>query len=167
MEDSIQKISHRHDAIIDWLICYPTRSLRDCAESFGMGVEWLRRLINTDMFQAEYRKRAAETRGMMVWDLKSQIANTASLALEEAAKRLETGVASERFIGDTVKSTLAALGYGSPVAASAAAAQANVTVHVDASAIIAAREQAAAAKQGNTPARLVLDAVSEGAGAGA
>ena len=34
----------------------------------------------------------------------------------------------------------------------------------DASAIIAAREQAAAAKQGNTPARLVLDAVSEGAG---
>lgn len=156
-EDSIQKITYRHDAIIDWLISYPQRSLSDCAESFGIGIHWLRRLINTDMFQAEYRRRAQEVRGVMVHELRNQVMATASMALEESMKRMETGVASERFLGDTVKTTLAALGYGSPAAGGPSAA-ASVTINVDASSIVEARERAAMARQGTTPARLVLDA---------
>ena len=156
-KDVVRRLSHKHDAIIDWMLLYPERKLADCAECFGISKTWLHQLVNSDMFMAEYRKRAQETRGLVVHELRNQIAATAATAMDEVVRKIETGTVSERFLGDTLKTTLTALGYGVAQNNAAAGAAAQVTVNLDASSLVEARERAAQAKQGTTPARLVVD----------
>jgi hypothetical protein len=147
---AISRINHRHEAIILWLLTYPDRTLGDCAAYFGYTQPWLSRIIHTDMFQAAYRAKAEELGTATIHTIKDKLTNLAAITLEKATERIESGVASERFLGETMRGTLSALGYGSAPAQVDARSQ-NLHVHLDAETIIAARERAAQARSGSTP----------------
>lgn len=146
----IQRVNHRHDAIILWMLTYPDRTLGDCAAYFGYTQPWLSRIIHSDMFQAAYRAKAEELGQGTIHTLKDKLTNLAAVTLEKVTERVESGMASERMLGDTMKTTLAALGYGAAPTANVDARSQNVHVHLDAEKIVEARERAAAARAGST-----------------
>lgn len=149
----IQTVNHRHEAIINWLLANPDRKLLDCAEYFGFTQAWLSTIIHSDMFQAAYRKRASELGVAVVHSMKEKIIRLAEVSVDKATSRIEHGQASEKFLGDTLKTSLAALGYGQ-ASNGVASAQSNVHVHIDAASVIRAREEAAAKREGSTPLKI-------------
>jgi len=104
------------------------------------------------MFQAAYRAKAEELGADVVHTVKAKLTNLAAVTLDMATERIESGLASERFLGETMKNTLASLGYGAPVAPSSG--QPQLHVHVDATRLVEARERAALVRAGTTQARL-------------
>lgn len=146
---TLERLNHRHDQIILWLLSYPDRTLGDCAAWFGYTQPWLSRIIHTDMFQAAYRRKAEELGQAVVHDVKSKLTNLAAVSLDKATERIEAGIASERFLGDTMKNALTALGYGAPVVQNDNRSQ-QVHLHVNAEQLMEARERAALARAGTT-----------------
>lgn len=157
---TVQKLNHRHEQIINWLIMNPDRSLGDCAAFFGYTQPWLSTLIHTDMFQAAYRERCKEAGTVAVHTIINELGGLTSLAIEKSRERLEKGNASERFLGDTLNNCLKGLGYGAPLNQPQNTNGAQLHLHVDASQLLAARERVAVAMAGTVPAK-ALDAAFE------
>jgi hypothetical protein len=161
---TLERLNHRHDAIILWLLTYPDRTLGDCAEYFGYTQAWLSRIIHTDMFQAAYKQKAQELCAAPIHELKSKMIFLAATALDKATERIEGGLASERFLSDTMKASLTSLGYGAPVVQNDNRSQ-QVHVHVSAEQLAEARERAATIRTGTTQAKIVeefIDAAPKG-----
>lgn len=148
---ALKKLNHRHEAIVNWLISHPDRSLRDCAEFFGYTKEWVYRLVNSDLFQSVYRERAEAAGVVAVHAVKERLIGLTGLAIDAAEERFLTGSASERFTSDTLKTTLAALGYGGQSQSQAQAQSVNIVI--DPQLVIEARERAASLKEGRTEAK--------------
>ena len=148
---ALKKLNHRHEAIVNWLIAHPDRSLRDCAAFFGYTKEWVYRLVNSDLFQSVYRERAEAAGTVAVHAVKEKLLGLTGLAIEDAQERFLTGSASERFTSDTLKTTLSALGYGSQAQAQSQSQSVNVVI--DPQLVIEARERAASLKEGRTEAK--------------
>ncbi len=91
--DELQKINHRHEAIVNWLLAHPDRTLADCAEYFGYTPQWVRRLVNTDLFQAVYRARAEAAGVAAVHAVKDKLVHLAGVTLDEdsPAHRVRAG----------------------------------------------------------------------------
>lgn len=53
----IKKLSHRHLAIMDWMLANPEKKLGECAEFFKVSAAWLSTVINSDLFQARFAER--------------------------------------------------------------------------------------------------------------
>lgn len=136
---------------MNWLLAHPDRTLADCAEYFGYTPQWVRRLVNTDLFQAVYRARAEAAGVAAVHAVKDKLVYLAGVTLDEAARRIESGQASERFLGETLRTTLASLGYASQGAQMAQ--QQNVHLHIDPQVVVEARERALEMKAGRTGAK--------------
>jgi hypothetical protein len=62
---------------------------------------------------------------------------------------VETGQASDRFLGDALRTTLASLGYVTPSPSQTT----NIQINVDPQRIVEARERALALKAGSTDAK--------------
>lgn len=142
----IQRVRYTHEAIAEFLVTNPTVSQGEIAKVFGYSESWLSQVINSDAFQAYYRKLADERGALATHTVAAKIAGFASLALDKAMEKLETG-SSERFITDSTEQALRALGYlggnGGPPA-QAQGPQQHMHIHVDAEALTEARERAAA-----------------------
>lgn len=149
----IARVSHKHDAIILWLLTYPDRKLSDCAEYFGYTQAWLSTIIHSDMFQMAYREKANELGTATVHTLRDKLTNLAVLTVDKITERVEAGIASERLLGETMRNTLSSLGYGSSAPTVDARSQ-QVHFHLDAEKIIEARERAATARAGTTPSKI-------------
>ena len=118
----LKKMSHRHQAVLTWLIANPHRSLKECAADLHYTPEWVRILVNTDIFQAHYRERCAEVGAIAAHDFENRIRGIAALAIEKTEERLsstrvdpatgkEISEVSDRFLADVTKNVLTALGY--------------------------------------------------------
>jgi hypothetical protein len=149
MADSLRRINHRHNAVINWLLSHPDRTLRDCAEFFGYSPEWVRRLVRTDVFQRVYRERAEAAGVAAVHCVRDKIVGLADAVLDESLRRVEAGQASDRFLGDALRTTLASLGYVTPSPSQTT----NIQINVDPQRIVEARERALALKAGSTDAK--------------
>ena len=57
---TITKVSHIHECIINEMIANPTASQKDLCEIFGYSTGWMNRLINSDSFQARLAERRQE-----------------------------------------------------------------------------------------------------------
>ncbi len=106
----LQRINHRHEQIINWLIANPDRPLGDCAREFEYTQVWLSQVIHSDAFQALYTERARELHGMVVHTLKDRLVGLAVAAMDRSQELLETHTGSERFVGEITKTALGALG---------------------------------------------------------
>ena len=115
-------MSHRHDAVLTWLIANPHRSLKECAQALNYTPEWVRILVNTAIFQTHYRKRCEAVEAIAAHDFDNRIRGIAALAMEKTEERLSStrvdpvtgeqiSEVSDRFLTDVTKNVLAALGY--------------------------------------------------------
>jgi hypothetical protein len=163
---NLAQLNHRHEQIINWLVANPDRSLSDCAKEFNYTLPWISQIVHSDWFQVVYRKRCEELGSAVVHTVKDKLTSVAVAALERTHELLETKAGSERFVQDTTKNVLAALGYAPKAVVAAASQDQHLHVHVEGSLadrILAARERAAREAQGrsNGATPLALPAPSE------
>lgn len=61
MAESVQilSVSHRHQAIADYLLANPEMRKQDCAKAIGVSKEWLSIVINSDVFKEYWQTRRA------------------------------------------------------------------------------------------------------------
>lgn len=146
---NLMRLNHRHEQIINWMIVNPHRNLGECAKHFNYTPGWLSQVVHSDIFQARYRQRAAEVGSVAVHTIANKLNGVAALALEKAEERLRAGIASERFLGETMASTLKMLGYGAPSPLQPLTSnEVHNHVHLHAEDIREARDLAAAAFDG-------------------
>lgn len=107
---AVQKLSHGHDAILNWLLLNPTATLRECGDQLGYSVPWLSRLIHTDIFQAELAARQGEVFVSVAQGIPQKLAGLADIAIEKVTEQL---LASEspQYALDVFDKALTKLGY--------------------------------------------------------
>jgi hypothetical protein len=132
----IQRISHTHEAVINWLVLNPEKSLRECADHFGYTQPWLSTLIHSDIFQMALRERQLAVAARVAQSIPERLRVCTDLALEKLADKI---VQSEDpdFILDAADRTLHRMGFapqsarnpaGSPGQAQGIQNQTNVFV---------------------------------------
>jgi hypothetical protein len=148
MMHQLKDINHRHEQIVNWLILNPDKPLGDCARFFGYSQPWLSQVVHSDMFQALYQERCRAVGALAVHTIANELGVLTAETIEKCREKLQIQP-SERFLGDTLRTTLQALGYG----ASPSNGNGVVNVQVNAQTIIQARERAATQLEGKTPAK--------------
>lgn len=106
----IQRISHTHDQIMNWLIANPGVSLRECADYFGYTQGWLSQIIHSDVFQAKLKERQTDVFIRVADDIPSKLSALADVAIgkvQEALERSDNG----RFAVDVFDKAMHRLGY--------------------------------------------------------
>jgi hypothetical protein len=166
MPYQVQKLSHRHEQVVNWLVTNPDRTLRDCAEFFGFTPTWISQLVGSDMFQAAYQRRCEEVGQLATHTLVGRLGGLANLAIEKAADRLsdEEAPPTERFIGETLRTTLGALGYTANGNGGNGSGGNGVALHLHLTSkeLDEARERAARLNEGRTPAKVPDGGSGEG-----
>ena len=101
---------------MQWLVLNPTRTQGDCARELAYTEPWLSTIINSDMFQAEYKSRCKEAGTIATHTIQSKLGGIAAKVLERIEEKLDEeglNAPTERFLGDTANMALDKLGYGS------------------------------------------------------
>lgn len=106
----IQRISHTHEQVMNWLILNPQRSLRECADEFGYTQAWLSTLIHSDIFQAKLRERQEEVFSRVASSIPQKLAAVTHVALEKLADKVAESEDPE-FILDAADRALHRMGY--------------------------------------------------------
>ena len=157
----VQRLNHRHEQIVNWLVCNPHRNLTECAIYFNYTQAWLTQVVNSDAFQARYRQRCDEVGVATVHTVQSKIAGLSMVVLDRMTDRVVKGEMSDKGMCDTLNLTLKSLGYGGDTPADDKEPAKHLHLHVDAASLTAARELAADAFNGRTEKK--LDNHGEGA----
>lgn len=146
----LQKMNHRKDAFLEWLVANPHLPLKDAATALGYTPEWVRRVFWTDLFQARYKERCEELQQVATHTFNDRILGIGALALDVTEERLmerrtdpmtgeDTPACSDRVLIDTTKNTLQALGYLDRVREPEQST--HLHLHVDADSLQKARER--------------------------
>ena len=151
----LNKLNYRHEAILNWLILNPDKTQNDCCAALNYTPAWLSQVINSDMFQAAYKERCAEVGIMAVHTINAQLAGVTSMVLTKTMEKVQTNP-SERFLGDTLRTCLAGLGYSANPSGNGQSPVTVVNLTVNAQALAEARDKAASSKVGTTQAKLEL-----------
>ena len=113
MADSaqIQRVSIKHEAILDHLMAYPTMKLGDVAAQFGVSQPWLSTVIHSDAFQALLRDKQGIAFHHTVLPLREKMMAVAHQAFERIVDMLpmETEVKN---LSSVAEGVLDRLGYG-------------------------------------------------------
>lgn len=144
--NQIQKVSIKHDAILDYLLIHPEQKLGDVAVVFGVSQAWLSVIIHSDAFQAKLGEKSGECFGATVLPLREQLMGVAQVGVEKLGECMENAstTSDKQFIADTTDSILKNLGYSPKSAAPAQTGNSttnnNIFV-VDKTALASAREK--------------------------
>ncbi len=106
----IQRISHTHDQIMNWLISNPEASLRECADYFQYSQAWLSQIIHSDVFQAKLKERQDEVFVQVAQGIPSKLSALADVAITKVAEALEKSE-DGRFAVDVFDKAMHRLGY--------------------------------------------------------
>lgn len=107
---AIQKLSHVHDQVMNWLLVNPHRSLRECADDFGYTQPWLSTLIHSDIFQAELRRRQLDVQARVAQSIPERLHAVADIALDKLATRVAESEDPD-YILDVADRALHRMGY--------------------------------------------------------
>lgn len=140
----IQTISHKHQAIADWLIANPEKTQGECAAAFGITQAWLSIVINSDIFQDYLQQRYAEVATPVVFSLREKLLGVAHRAVEKLGTAVDNSQDPE-FILAAADRALHRLGYA-PAKGPTVAVQNNIAVNAPTLAVDAATLSAARAK---------------------
>ncbi len=114
----IQRVSIKHEAIMDYIMAFPTVKLGDVAKHFGVTQPWLSQIIHSDAFQEMYKGKAESAFSHTVLSLREKMETAAHIAMDRLLETLpfETEVST---ISDVGESMLDRLGFSpkSPAAA--------------------------------------------------
>jgi len=109
-DQAIARLSHTHEAVMNWLIANPEKSLRECADSFGYSQPWLSRLIHSDLFQQELQAKHREVFLHVAQDIPAKLRGLADLAIEKVSQIVSETESPEVAI-DVFDKALHRLGY--------------------------------------------------------
>ena len=123
----VQKLSNKHQMILNWMLVNPTKTYRECADYFGMSSTWVSILVRSDAFQVELKKRQMQIAARIAQSIPERLRALADISLDKLATKLEESEDPD-FILEVADKTLARLGYGSgpKTAINLAAATQNV-----------------------------------------
>lgn len=119
----LKGLSHRHDAIIDYMLVNQSMKKGEIAAELGFTAAWFSSLISSDAFKAEYERRRQEFNHELATRQTAKIFDIASHAadvvLSELTKEDEEGnsAADPRFALDAHSKAIRALGFGAPPSA--------------------------------------------------
>ena len=142
--NAIGHLNHKHEGVMRWLLLNPERTQGDCARDLGYTEPWISRIINSDMFQAEYKRRCRETGVVDAHSTRARISGLAATAMEKLHAKIELPTAEPRLLKETADMALKHLGYGAPVVAADDAG--GRTINVAGDLIVQAREAARASR---------------------
>lgn len=138
---AVRQLSHKHEAILQFMATNPEVKLGDVAIKFGVTAPWLSTLKGSDLFQA----RLAQLQGEVFQDLKQdmhlRLRGLAEVALDRMAEKVRNEEDLDK-VGRAAQLALEACGYASRRGQATAVNMNSVTVvgAVDKSQLAAARE---------------------------
>lgn len=111
----IQKVSVKHEAIMDYLIANPQIRLQDVAMYFKMTQSWLSQVIHSDAFQAMLREKQNTQFHHTVLPIREKMHAIAHMALDKLAEQLPMETETKT-TAQVMESVLDRLGYGTKTA---------------------------------------------------
>jgi hypothetical protein len=112
----IQRVSHTHNAIMDYMLANPGVNLGSIAAHFGYTQPWLSCIIHSDAFQSLLKDRQDTIFHHTVMPIREKMLGVASQALDRIAERIpietDLGVLTK-----TASTVLDRLGFGTQQAA--------------------------------------------------
>lgn len=106
----VQSLSHRHEAVMNWLILNPERNLRQCADELGYTQSWLSTLIHSDIFQAKLKERQDIVFSVVAADVPEKLRGLASIVTDQMAEMLEKNT-DKNFTLDSFDKIMHRAGY--------------------------------------------------------
>lgn len=107
---AIQRISHTHEMVINWLVLNPEKSLRECADHFGYTQPWLSTLIHSDIFQVRLRERQEQVATRVTASIPEKLRAITDIALDKLADQIAKSEDPD-FILDAADRALHRMGY--------------------------------------------------------
>jgi hypothetical protein len=108
----VQKVSHRHDMIMTWIMANPTQPLSQVATEFSVTQAWLSQVIHSDAFQERLRERQDLFFHHTLKPLEEKLKHLAHRTLDKMSEHVEMGTIPIDELRKTTDQTLKALGYG-------------------------------------------------------
>jgi hypothetical protein len=157
MGHNLKDLNHRHKQICAWLVANPHRNLTQCAQAFGYTPQAIYYIVNSDMFQAMYRRECKELNIAAVYAFANRLNVLQAVAVEKSIEKIEQNKASEKFISEVTKNAFAGAGI-SVLKNTRAEPERHVHFHVpvERQALEEARERIAARREGTSPAKVGL-----------
>lgn len=106
----IQKLNHTHEAILNWLVLNPHKSLRECADTMGFTQPWLSTVIHSDIFQMALRERQMNVANRVAASIPERLQAVADVALDKLAEKVADSEDPD-FILDAADKVLHRMGY--------------------------------------------------------
>ena len=108
----LQRLNHRHEGILRWLLANPQKPLSQCAIDLGYTQPWLSVVIHSQAFQAELKTRQLLLFGEASLEIKDKLVGVAHLALDKIIEAMPGAPA--QFALDATKEVMRSLGYTAP-----------------------------------------------------
>lgn len=127
----IKKVSYSHDAVMDQLLANPMLTMKELATMFGFSAQWIRRVVNSDAFQARLAERKAQLIDPLITSsVEERMRAVVNLSLEILDEKLEA-TRDPKLAIKSLEVCQRAAGYG-----------AKTTVEVNNSFVVAMPEKA-------------------------
>lgn len=107
----LQKLNHRHEEILMWLMLNPNKPQGCCALELNYTQGWVSQIVNSDMFQLRLAELRSDDFQVSVLSIREKMNAAASLGLDRMIEKLEVEPDLERIRGVT-DTALKRLGYG-------------------------------------------------------
>ena len=109
----IQRVSHRHEAIIDFLLANPeVKDLHALCKMLNVSRSWLSIVMRSDAFRAAYTKRRDEYNQELAEGVQRKLFDTTLKALDKINNALEQDDLDPRYALDVADKTTNKLGFG-------------------------------------------------------
>lgn len=157
----IQKLSIKHEAIMNYMLANPGIAKGDVAREFGISQAWLSIIIYSDAFQSQLREKQKEMFDeTVIATVRDKITAVAHQGLEKMLDQVSGSEAiSHRDLRDTTSMALNALGFGTSPGAKAPQSPGtvnNVQINVDVGTLKDARALIGAIPAGLLPGSSAL-----------
>lgn len=125
----IQRVSVRHEAIMDYLMANPLVRMQDVAGYFKISPGWLSQVIHSDAFQMLLRDKQGTVFHSTVLPLREKMTVVAHAALDKIAEQLPHE-SDTKTLANVAEAVLDRLGFSSKVPAVQFNQSTNVQVNV-------------------------------------
>jgi hypothetical protein len=88
-ENQIKAMRPRHEAILNWIVANPERSMGECAAEFGVSRSWLSIIVNSQAFRDRMAERQEDVFTEVVVPLRDKMAGVAHRAYERLSEKVE------------------------------------------------------------------------------
>lgn len=109
--NTLQKVGHKHEAIMNWLLENPEAKLMECAAHFGVTQNWLSIVIHSDAFQDAFAEHREAYYAGIADGLAEKLNGLAHLCIEKLADKVED-VEDPAFLLNAADKILGRMGYG-------------------------------------------------------